>query len=442
MNMQNVLLRSNHALSCGLALSVLVLTSLVGCGGGGGSSQPAPTPTTPTPPPAPPPPPPATPMFDTTGMLTNFADNIIAKNYAALRDETSNFAAADGPLASLCSAIGSDTESAARDTARNRWREVTVAIQKTEMHVIGPALANGETLRQRILSYASGSISSCGIDQSAALVANEDPDFNINARSLNQRGYGAIEYLLFNDQLTHTCAPQVPATMEWNELEDTSKRKARCDLASLIAADVAEAAELLATRWGTYREEFIAEGNTGNTLQLVTDAIFAIDTLVKDGKLGIPLGIHDACSADSCPDQVESKYVRNSLANIHSNVTAWLEIFRGGPEGGEELGFDDLIEFEEFPEVSTRFLTNLNAVIAAIDVAHVPLYEEALQIDSNAEVTACTNAFVEPDMGEPDDGVHGCRVTGLLKRVTDDLKIDFVTIVNVTVPGSAQADND
>ena len=76
--------------------------------------------------------------------------------------------------------------------------------------------------------------------------------------------------------------------MGWNELETTVKRQARCDLALEIANDAASAADVLVTRWGTFREEFIAEGNTGTTLQLVTDAIFAIDTLVKDNKLGIP----------------------------------------------------------------------------------------------------------------------------------------------------------
>jgi hypothetical protein len=30
----------------------------------------------------------------------------------------------------------------------------------------------------------------------------------------------------------------------------------------------------------------------------------------------------------------------------------------------------------------------------------------------------------------------------MVKRIVDDLKIDFVTIVNVSIPGGSQADND
>ena len=91
-------------------------------------------------------------------MLTNFADNIIARNYAELLVDTNAFAATDGSLASLCNVIGEDGESAARSSARESWREVMNRIQATEMHVIGPALANGEALRHRLMSYSAGPI--------------------------------------------------------------------------------------------------------------------------------------------------------------------------------------------------------------------------------------------------------------------------------------------
>ena len=424
---------------CMLAAIAVFVAATMGCGGGGGgSNEPPPAPVTPPPAPPPPPPPPADDEFDTTAMLTNFADNVIAPNYSALVTATSAFAATDGPVASLCAAIGSASEADAKTTAQESWRATIAQVQSTEMHVLGPALANGQALRHRVMSYSAGPISTCGIDQSAALVADETAEFDIATRSSNQRGFGAIEYLLFNEELTHTCASQVPATSGWNELSETARRQARCDLALVIAGDAMTAAENISSRWETYRAEFVAEGNTGATLQLVTDAIFAIDILVKDDKLGVPLGIHDDCSAVSCPNNIESKYARNSLANIRENVVAFMSIFTGG----EGSGFDDFIDDAGFPEVSERFRTNSDAVLTAIDAAQNALYDEALAIDDDATETACTNAFAQPDGGDPADGAQGCRITGLLKRITDDLKIDFVTIVEVQIPGSAQADND
>ena len=366
------------------------------------------------------------------------ADNVIATNYEALAETASAFAADDGPMASLCAAIGGTDEENARSTAREGWREAMAKIQATEMHVIGPALANGEALRHRLLSYSAGPISTCGIDQSAAAVADGDSEFDISDRSLNQRGFGAVEYLLFNEDLSHSCASQVPSTAGWNDLDEPVRRRARCDLALAIAADAAQAAETITEQWGGYREEFLSEGNTGDSLQLVTDAIFAMDTLVKDAKLGIPTGIHDGCSDVACPDGVESKYARNSLANVRANTVAFLDLFNGA----DGSGLDDLIDDEGFPEVSNRFESNSQAVNEAIDRAPNALFDELIAIDSTADATACMNAFAEPDSGEPDDGFHGCRITGLLKRITDDLKIDFVAIVDVDIPGSAQTDND
>lgn len=406
--------------------------AVTGCGGGG-SDAPSPSPpaaTTPDPPPDP--------EFDTTAMLTDFADNVIAPNYAALLEEAGAFAAEDGPVAGLCAAIGGTEEEGARSTARDRWREAMARVQATEIHVIGPTLANGEALRHRLLSFSAGPISTCGIDQSAALTADEDSDFDLGSRSLNQRGFGAIEYLLFNDEMTHTCASQVPSTAGWNELDETERRRARCDLALAIANDAADAAGAIVEQWDEYREEFLDEGRSGETLQLVTDAIFAMDTLVKDAKLGIPTGINDGCSGVACPERVESKYARNSLANVRANTAAYLELFNGG----DGSGFDDLIDDEGFPEVSDRFARNAEAVVEAIDRAPNALYDELIAIETSSGATACMNAFAEPDTGEPDDGLQGCRITGLLKRITDDLKIDFVAIVDVDIPGSAQMDND
>lgn len=422
-----------------ISIVALLATAFVmsGCGGGGSDTPELPPPPT-QPPPAPPPPPPPEPAFDTAAMLTNLSANVIQRNYGALAEDSRNFAAADGPIAALCTGVGGESEAAMLATAQAQWRELSRAAQATELHVIGPALANGEALRLRVTSFSGGPNSTCGIDQSAALVHMEDPDFNIASRSLNQRGIGAIEYLLFNEDLTHTCASVVPATQGWNELEESVRRRARCDLAQLIASDIAEAADLLNSRWGDYSSEFVAEGNVGATLQLVTDALFAIDTHVKDEKLGIPTGIHDDCSSHSCPATVESRFSRNSLANVRANVQSFLDMF----QGLEGSGFDDLIEDDGFPEVSARFVANSQAVMAAIDVAPNSLYDEVLAIDNDTAETACTNAFAQPDGGDPADGSQSCRITGLLKRVTDDLKIDFVTIVEVEIPGSAQTDND
>ena len=371
--------------------------------------------------------------FTTLGMLTNLVDAVIVPNYQALAAETAAFAAEDGPLAAYCVAIGADTATAAQDA----WRTSMATVQATEMHVFGPAAANGEALRKRILSYDDATLSTCGVDISVVLARDEG--FDIRSRSLNQRGYGAVEYLLFNEDLAHTCAPQVTQTADWNGLGEDERRLARCELARLIAADAADAAADIAEQWdaagGDYRTTFLDPDTTGEALQHLTDGIFAMDLLVKDRKLGIPTGIHDDCSAAACPELVESPYALHSFANIRANAVAFKTLF----EGGDGFGFDDFIVNEEYAEVAARFSTNTQAVIDYVDGIETSLYDQVVAIETEDRDTECMNAFAAADL---EAELSACTAVGLVKRITDDLKIDFVTIVGVSVPGGAQTDAD
>lgn len=397
---------------------------------------------------APPPPPTAdagqqeeeedeTQEFSTEAMLANLVDAVIVPNYETLAEQTADFAADDGPLAEHCAAIGTDADDAAKATVQDAWREAMAAVQATEMHVFGPAADNAEALRKRVLSYADAPLSTCGVDISVVLAG--DADFDIRSRALSQRGYGALEYLLFNDDLTHTCAPQVPSTADWNDLEESERRLARCTLAQDIAQDAAEAAADLVQNWlpdgDDYRATFLDPDATDDALQHLTDGIFALDLLVKDRKLGIPTGIHDDCSGSACPELVESPYAANSLANIRANAASFKTLF----EGGQGFGFDDFIVNEEFPDVAERFRANTQALIDHIDGIDTPLLRQVQAIESEDRATECMNAFASPDT--PTE-LSACALLGLVKRVTDDLKIDFVTIVGVSVPGGAQTDND
>jgi predicted lipoprotein len=107
--------------------------------------------------------------FDTVSMITQIADEVFVANYVALSESAASFAASDGSLKSYCSAIGTDQEAAAFDSAQDQWRLTMAAVQATEMHVLGPAANNEDSLRSRVHSYSAGKLSTCGIDQSVVL---------------------------------------------------------------------------------------------------------------------------------------------------------------------------------------------------------------------------------------------------------------------------------
>ena len=65
---------------------------------------------------------------------------------------------------------------------------------------------------------------------------------------------------------------------------------------------------------------------------------------------------------------------------------------------------------------------------------------QVVAIKGEAQETECTNAYTNPDTVS--EAFPMCTLYGLVKRIVDSLKIDFVTIVNVDIPGGSQSDND
>lgn len=376
--------------------------------------------------------------FDRGALMVNLVDNIIVPNYKASRDLATEFSSDTGVLAEYCSDIGDVDEQQKLNIAQTAWRDLMDVVQKTELHIIGPAQLNESALQHRVTSYASGYLATCGLDQ--AVIQNEqNSDFSVTNRSLNQRGMGAIEYLLFNDDLSHSCSSQVLTTKTWNEMSESLRKAQRCDLALELARDVATASQSIYQQWtdgdSAYREEFLNEASRGDNFQLITDALFYIETYAKSSKLAIPLGLDSKCSGITCPNLIESPYSKTSLRNIKINTEEFLRLFNGAVG----IGFDDLIVEAGFVDTANRFKNQSAQVISRLASTNTSLIDQVSSIATSDDETNCTNSMANP---EDPSSLDACSITGLLKRITDDLKIDFVTIVNVPVPGRVQSDND
>ncbi|MDG1693623.1 MAG: imelysin family protein [Porticoccaceae bacterium] len=377
-------------------------------------------------------------VIDRNAVMTNLVDNVFIPNYKSTADSSAIFASNTGALADYCESIDTAVEVSKKAAAKTAWRDLMDKVQQTEIHVIGPALRNEGALQSRIHSYTTGNLAKCAVDQSV-IQLNESTDFSVAIRALNQRGMRAIEYLLFNDNMNHSCSSQVPTTSNWHALSEPQRVLQRCNLALELAGDVAYASGLIYDGWtadnSSFRTEFLSESNRSDNFQQITDALFYIETYTKSGKLAIPLGLDPKCSGITCPDLVESPYSESSLRDIQVNIQEFLRIFNG--DSG--IGFDDLIADAGFADIANRFKSQSTNVINKVDEIQTSLSTQLATILTSNEETACINAQTNPD----DESILSvCSLAGLIKRITDDLKIDFVAVVNVPVPGRVQSDND
>lgn len=371
-------------------------------------------------------------------MLLNYADNLIIPVYQNVLQHSDELASDSGPLASYCDLLGTEQEQAARVQAQQMWRETMDAWQQAELYQLGPVADNGGSLRNRIYSYASvAPLSECLVDQS--VIFAQDAGFDISSRSNSSRGLDALEYLLFNDDLSHQCAPQVTATQTWNDLPEAERKAQRCAYAQQVANDIEQASQSLVQAWvedgGNYRFEFLHPSYAEDRLKALSDAMFYIETHTKDLKVGIPTGIHANCRQLVCKQAAESRYSQTALANIRSNLLAFKDMLLGG----EGPGFDDVIIKAGFAQVVERFVADTDLAVAIIDGSEDSLYQQLVEIEQSGDHSACTNAAANPGVS---GGIPACRLHGVLKRITDRLRTDFVAIVNLDLPDRAQSDND
>lgn len=378
--------------------------------------------------------------FDVAAMLQNLADNVIIPGYQALQEETEKLVSDQGSLAAYCDAIGSESESIQLENAREQWRDLMAAFQSTELFLLGPASNNGNNLRNRIYSFGTNNVSSCGIDR--AIIANESSGFSVATAANSSRGIDALEYLLFNEDLTHTCPSLIQDTQNWDSLPELSRKQQRCSYAQALAGDLHTSASSIVNAWaadqGGYRTVFLNSLNVSRSLEDVSNALFFVDKELKDLKVGGPLGrLNCATPRVGCSEVtgVESPLSDNSLNNLDNNLQSFLSVF----SGNNGLSFDDLIVDAGFPELVDEFeasVTNARNSVASVTGNFA---EQAALINTPEAIEACETIIRDPIFAS---NYPICNLFGELKTISDLLRTKFIMATNLNIPDRAQSDND
>lgn len=315
-----------------------------------------------------------------------------------------------------------------RQAARESFHVAFDAWQVNEVLQFGPSapstMPGGLDMRDQIHSWPL--VSRCAMEQ--ALVA-KSYEGGVSSMLVNQRGLPALEYLLFYEGDDTACDATSPIVTQgtWAAMTSVERASRRRAYAAQVALDVHGRASELVAQWENgFKVSMATAGNgsalfptTQAALNTVTDALFYVETAMRDAKLARPLGLRD-CAAAPCLDQLESPYAGRSKRNIAYNLIGVRRVIMGCEADGSGIGFDDLL-------VSVGAQTTAQQLEASV-----------------ASAQAAVTAIVEPDLKDAliADPASVRALYDAMKGITDRLKTDFLTVLDLERPSSLETDND
>ena len=321
----------------------------------------------------------------------------------------------------------------ADDPKKETWSAAMDAWQEAEVMQFGPlgptSLPGGQGLRDAFYSWPL--IGRCQIDRAIANKTYASADFGKGL--VTTRGLGALEYLLFYAGEGNGCgsSEDINASGTWAALSKEELAGRRAAYAKVVASELSARSGALVELWTTsYLATFTTAGN-GSTvyrtadaaLNSVFDALMYVDSITKDRKVAIPIGLVDpaACDAPPCPELLESKYAVRGKHHVRSNLVALRKLVTGCDPEFKGQAFDDLFDARGAGSVGDELDADLVAAIAAVDAFPHASFEDAMAKGDLAAIE---------------------KLRAAIKRVTDTLKTDFVTVLHLDLPMRVAGDMD
>lgn len=362
--------------------------------------------------------------FSKAAFLRQVADCAVAR----YRDFEARAIALDEAAQAHAAAPSPDSERA----LKNAWLAANASWQVAEIFRFGPAArstdedAGAQELRDQIYAWRFGG--RCPLE--TALVDQLYASAAFASSLINNRGLGAAEYLLFYPGSDNQC-PEYSAINKrgtWAALGASEIAARKRAYVAAISKDVLENTRKLLRAWdpsgGNFSQQLTQPGsgsvypNQQEALNVVWHGMFYVEKEVKDFKLGIPLGVSE-CVSGLCPEALEARYAQVSTGNIRQNYLGFRRLFQGCGGNYTGLGFDDWLDAIGASELRARMLTALTEAQSAIDALEPP---------------------IEVSLTQHTDRVWAVYVA--LKQLTDLLKSEFVTVLDLELPAGAGSDND
>ncbi|ATB49260.1 hypothetical protein MYMAC_004902 [Corallococcus macrosporus DSM 14697] len=367
-------------------------------------------------------------------------DDTVAATRAALLEASGacvlqtarEFQTAAAALDDAVKAHAATPDATTRDAARAAYHAAMDVWQVAEVMQFGPAaprsVPGGAEHRDNIYSWPL--VSRCAVEEQVVNRSYASESFETSL--VSRRGLYALEYLLFFEG-NDTACPGTSAIVSqgtWAALSEDERAARKRAYAAVVAADVHRRADALVSAWAADQGNFtqtLTTAGSGNdvypstqaALNAMSDAIFYLEREVKDLKLARPLGMRE-CATSTCPEHLESQFAARSKTNLRANLVGYRRLTEGCGEDFSGTGFDDLLEASGADALAARLRERNAAAAAGI---------EALPGEDVATLLAQDKAAVR-------------TLYDAVKGVTDVLKTELVTVLDLELPQSVEGDND
>ena len=312
---------------------------------------------------------------------------------------------------------------ALQDAAQLQWQTTMANVQQLEV------MQFDVIAQKRDEFYIWPSNDTCKTDLQVA--SNPSGTDDISQVANGRRGLTAVEYILYKDDVTQSCADTYDAVDTWiNSTNQTTRQEVRCDYASSIVENLIVQAGDLETSLASLDLE--AESDSlQEAANAISNALFYIDKQTKDAKLiaALPQDSNGTFNADV----LESQYAFNSKAHIKNNLLAAKNILAG--DSG--LGLNAYLTAKGQSDLAQEILDAIDNVIENIDAISGDLHTV---ISSANNVSECINTTTY--QSGDSDIVKVCALQKNLKTFTDLLKEDFILALSFSKPSDASGDND
>ena len=339
------------------------------------------------------------------------------------------FASAADALAAAASKLESAPSDASLAAARAAWTNAIDAWETLEPMRIGP-LSNdpsvgGSGLHESL--YAWTLFDRCKVDELLVTKGFEP----VATLLPDRRGLASVEYLYFFEGIDNGCGATHPINTDgsWTALSRDELGARKRAYAHAVAADVAAIAHRVVDAWDPTKGNFVGSLGAPNAkdpsfptqqkaINAVSNALFQIDSDTKDKKLATPLGL--ATCTSSCSALVESRYAHRGQLHVRNNLVGARKLFAGCGASFDGLGFDDYLTARGATALGKELDNGVASAIVAVEaIGPLPL-EDAIA-KNPASVRAAYDA---------------------IKAVTDTMKTDFVSVLNLDLPTAVHGDAD